>query len=478
MPFRKWNFLPFCGTRMGNAESDAKRGPNAPSNGVSALQRCLAHDFRSGKDAIQLGLFPHDPRFQGLITARFFSDFANAKCPNSNHRKQLELFEQWLFSLDSVAILNALWSAVKSTFPNESNETNLRNLLTYLYKLSLTTTLFKPKFNSANVNIEFENRHKEITNSESLESLFQDLFPSLLHREMGLSATFKHLLQQSVRVPTPSLDLPSRVFSDEQFWLLSNADLGVCQIMAPCTPTLLYSLAKMSQSWVKFVEKVDQYSAPVLIGIKTKTGHVLGAYIDGGLRESGSKYFGSPQTFLFSLCPTYFLCRASGNSDNFTILNLKANFVPTGLGFGGEEANHRLLIKSDLKTLVVTYSDKTYRPGELVDLKDEDGSLMFRKEVEMEEFEVWGLGDERDLKAQLRAKEREEDLKADARQVDRAKFADNAFDREFLVGGGGGTKPGGDRAGEAEAIRDQYLADKRAKELERRPVRRTSSASR
>eukprot|EP01053_Blabericola_migrator_P000776 Blabericola_migrator_1__775@NODE_1194_length_5151_cov_118_797600_g802_i1_p3_GENE_NODE_1194_length_5151_cov_118_797600_g802_i1NODE_1194_length_5151_cov_118_797600_g802_i1_p3_ORF_typecomplete_len277_score24_42TLD/PF07534_16/4_9e03TLD/PF07534_16/2_7e23_NODE_1194_length_5151_cov_118_797600_g802_i1113832 len=238
-------------------------------------------------------------------------------------------------------------------------------------------------------------------------------------------------------------------------------------------PTLLFSLCKHGQSWVRFVNQVDLYPAPILLCISTKAGEVFGAWIDGGLKESGTKYFGSSQTLLFALSPKLTTCPTSGSSENYTLLNLKSQFVPTGLAFGGSETTHRLRLNSNLRTVAITYSDRTYGPGELIDMRDEDGSLMFTKEVDMDDLEMWGFGDREALRTQTQARDARESMRADARQVDRAKLMDNDFDREMF---GGSVKVQGDRAEEVKMLRDEYRGEQRAKAAAKQMRKRSTSS--
>eukprot|EP01054_Gregarina_sp_Poly1_P003605 Gregarina_sp_Poly_1__3604@NODE_205_length_11479_cov_138_250613_g183_i0_p5_GENE_NODE_205_length_11479_cov_138_250613_g183_i0NODE_205_length_11479_cov_138_250613_g183_i0_p5_ORF_typecomplete_len446_score68_20TLD/PF07534_16/7_6e24MMS19_C/PF12460_8/0_13_NODE_205_length_11479_cov_138_250613_g183_i069458282 len=391
---------------MGNSKSS----PAIKQSPVSILQ-ALSSDYQSPQETIKQGLFPNDPHFLGAITVSIFNYFVTHQ-PSSRQRKQLESFEQWLLSLDASSLITILWTAVREAIPRDTKVESFWDLLSYMYKLSIQTNTFNSVFQSNGFHIDLENRYKELESNKQLECFFDDALPCLLARDIGLSVIFKYLLTTPVgeRRPKDNVIINSRVFDDEELFLLANSDLVAHPVLSRVSPILLFSIASFGQSWVRFVEKVDQYPAPILVGIKTKEGNILGAYIDGGLRESATKYFGTSQTFLFSLMPKYFLCRASGNSDNYIMMNLKSTYVTPGLGFGGDEQNHRLLVSADLRTLIVTYSDKTFKPGELIDLKDQDGSLMFRKEAEIEELELWGFGSDKDLKLQRRAKEREEDV--------------------------------------------------------------------
>eukprot|EP01056_Protomagalhaensia_sp_Gyna25_P000114 Protomagalhaensia_sp_Gyna_25__113@NODE_1056_length_2242_cov_31_924648_g841_i0_p1_GENE_NODE_1056_length_2242_cov_31_924648_g841_i0NODE_1056_length_2242_cov_31_924648_g841_i0_p1_ORF_typecomplete_len436_score55_19TLD/PF07534_16/5_4e25DNA_alkylation/PF08713_11/7_2DNA_alkylation/PF08713_11/28SUKH4/PF14435_6/7_8e03SUKH4/PF14435_6/0_18_NODE_1056_length_2242_cov_31_924648_g841_i0551362 len=371
-------------------------------------------------------------------------------------KKQFALFEEWVTAQDSPRLLRLL--ASKLGPPSVSTATQV---LTYVYALAVASDHFNPSFASVlSVSLNLDSSQTHLANSDIVE-LCRAVVPCLLQRPTGLSHMYQKLLQNGARKAGVGPQ-KSQILSDEELWIIANATPLANSCLTANPPVLLFSLDRHGMSWTRCVTQINHYQAPMVLAIKTKRGHVLGAFIDSGLEEAGAKYFGTAQTFLYALRPTHLLCLASGTGENYVTFNHKAQYVPTGLGFGGDESNHRLFLNSDLHTLAVTYSDKTYRLGELIPLRDEDGSLTYKKEVEIEEIEVWGYGSEADLIQQQRMVERHEELKADARQVDRAMFADNAFDREFLMGG---HKMHGARVGEVEAIQEEYRAERHAKEM-------------
>ncbi|KFH15476.1 TLD protein [Toxoplasma gondii MAS] len=286
------------------------------------------------------------------------------------------------------------------------------------------------------------------------------------------------------------LDGFSKIFTDETAVMLRLSSMIFA--FPPLTPWhRLYSSWKQGASFNRICSSVFFYDAPTVLVIKTKHGPVLGAMISTEWKDGGHVYMGDANCFLFSLEPQFQIIRPSGLGRNFVYINVKNQFYPRGIGFGGQPGCFRLWLDDEFQNCYCTKSDATYGPGVLVaskrarvrhqgDSRSEDsllsgakrtqslcsedkgpgeggglpaganGSLLsspdgdrddggheeqdvFHMPFEVLEVEVWGCGDASTRQQQLAANQRQEQLRQERRQVDKGRFAQNEFDREFLL---------------------------------------------
>lgn len=139
---------------------------------------------------------------------------------------------------------------------------------------------------------------------------------------------------------------------------------------------------------------------------------------------------GSRDNFLFTLYPDFNVYPCSGRDKAYQWLNTASFGLPHGIGFGGTKENCRLFIPESLDGCKALGSDLTYGPGSLID-KSYNGAF------EIETLEVWGTGGEDLIKKAIAGQGRKRDTVAhniqQARKVDKAQFANNTFDQEFLL---------------------------------------------
>lgn len=241
-------------------------------------------------------------------------------------------------------------------------------------------------------------------------------------------------------VPQPSravLTQPTRCLRDEFSFLLQHLTpefRGVPWVR-------LYATWKEGRSFNRFVNEVLYYPGVSVIAIRTTHNQILGACINCPWQESNGRYFGTLDTFLWGFEPRLVCRRASGLSENFVYLNTKNTFYPKGLGFGGKPECFRLWISEDLEDGYCCLSDTTYEAGTLypgIPNDTGDGSsdaAGFQMHFRLSELEVWVEADKEALRRQKQFADRDERIRLERRQVDRARFADNAFDREYLLEG-------------------------------------------
>ncbi len=137
---------------------------------------------------------------------------------------------------------------------------------------------------------------------------------------------------------------------------------------------------------------------------------------------------GSSNSFLFSLSPKYRVYRSkSPSGDSYQWLNMKSYSQPHGLGLGGTVDGFRLFIPDTLEGCIAMESCPTYEAGRLI-----DGG-----KFEIHTMEIWGCGGSEvvssALEAQAEERQTQDMLIHRARQVDKAAFFNNDFDREFLL---------------------------------------------
>ncbi len=101
---------------------------------------------------------------------------------------------------------------------------------------------------------------------------------------------------------------------------------------------LLYSSIRDGLSVATFQTKVIN-RGPFLIIIRDKLGHIFGGFCSQGLKKS-NQFYGTSDSFLFSLSPTLKLYRPSSNSKNvnFMYFNMEADAdkLYNGFGMGGQ----------------------------------------------------------------------------------------------------------------------------------------------
>jgi hypothetical protein len=164
-----------------------------------------------------------------------------------------------------------------------------------------------------------------------------------------------------------------------------------------------------------------------------KTGELFGLCCAASWKDS-NKTYGSAQNFLFALQPAMRIMRAHPGSKetDFQWLNERGYQMPHGFGCGSPERGFRLFLNEGLDACVAKSSDLNFEAGAML------GPTGTQGRFELAELQVYACGGdavvERGLQGRKLARQVAGEKLQKARQVDRAAFAENAFDREMLLG--------------------------------------------
>lgn len=233
---------------------------------------------------------------------------------------------------------------------------------------------------------------------------------------------------------------------------------------------LLYSSDRHGMSFNRVAHHLLGYDGPTCVLIRCADepqDTVLGMFAAQRWKDS-NRFYGSPDNILFTLSPELKIYRASGGSGasgasgagggsmpngntstNYQYLNMKTYGYPHGFGMGGHLERFRFFVpdtmdegRGDDKVCVANDSDLTYERGQLIAPSANLGFLTNINDIgtkfNIECLEVWACGGDEVISAGLSAQSKDRDVRAEninkARQCDKAAFAGNAFDQEFLLG--------------------------------------------
>ena len=187
-------------------------------------------------------------------------------------------------------------------------------------------------------------------------------------------------------------------------------------------------------SFTKLVQAITGYMGSMILVLKLDGDRLIGAHIGEDIRDNAN-FSGSMDTFLYSLVSGFktFKPEYGNMQGQYIYLNSKisksAKF-PKGLGFGGDKSSARLWLDFDLdRGSYVSDSCGTFETGKLVETAGHEVAITIVN------IEIWGCGGEKALQAQQKIKKSDEIRATNARKVDRTELANNAFNREHLLGG-------------------------------------------
>jgi len=174
------------------------------------------------------------------------------------------------------------------------------------------------------------------------------------------------------------------------------------------------------------------YEGPTVVVVQDADGNVFGALVSETWRECGV-FYGQPNSVLFSIKPSFSLrrCRTDGTSagtDHFQYLKIRGRQGHQGIGFGGDEYTLRLFLDRNFEECRAAKFDLTYDEGPI---RPADQPAIFKPNI----IECWGLGGEEAAQAQVLEHADIERMQLNRRKVDKKKFVENEFDRQFLLGG-------------------------------------------
>lgn len=229
----------------------------------------------------------------------------------------------------------------------------------------------------------------------------------------------------------------------------------------------LYASGVDGFSLYRLCHQILGWHGATAILLKSIHGEIFGAVLHEPWREWHTYYGGTgtddgDKSFLFALRPTLRICRfrrGPGARTDAQFLNTTSSKFK-GLALGSADGTPdcaRLAIPEALNDAVVHVrrSDLTFEPGDLAPLSGIADNAI----VSIDALEVWGLANDADAihKADAGRKDARQTRAEHVRRagkVDKAKFLENSFDREHLLGK---TFAGTAKESEFHRTRDQDL---------------------
>jgi len=145
---------------------------------------------------------------------------------------------------------------------------------------------------------------------------------------------------------------------------------------------LLYSSQNDGISFNRFCYHVyDRGPTIVLIKEKSISSRLFGAYCNDSWKKS-ARFYGTANTFLFSLSPEFKIYKATGINQNFMYCNSGSQQFPNGFGFGGQLEYFALFVASDFERGYSKDSTCTFNSP----------VLSSSENFEVDKVEVWGCG--------------------------------------------------------------------------------------
>ncbi|KAJ3237758.1 hypothetical protein HDU81_008997 [Chytriomyces hyalinus] len=163
---------------------------------------------------------------------------------------------------------------------------------------------------------------------------------------------FFDAVPQSLQIPTIVLSEPLLLSTEDLFVLSSNIkpqSRASTSSSSSLTPTqepwqLIYSTETNGKSWGSLTSKIEA-TGSLLILIRDSKGQTFGAYASSPL-ECCPRFYGTNDTFLFTLEPDLRIFRDVGVNSNYMYFNYGTATLPNGIGFGGQMSYFGLWIDS------------------------------------------------------------------------------------------------------------------------------------
>jgi len=275
--------------------------------------------------------------------------------------------------------------------------------------------------------------------SQALDSFFASQLP-LLADHVRLAVAQRRRLGAAKPLPTVE-PLPAESLLAPYKPVLCLAGLGPAEAWTPLFASRVDGLA-----FERLAQALLGYGGRVLLAVRDVRGLVFGAVSSCVWAETVVMTPCPPGGCLFQLAPALRVYAARPGRQPTVYLNSRSRTLPHGVGFGGDVRAPRLWLDQEFDACCARAFDDAYEPGALlggVDPADE----AFRVDA----VEVWGLGGTQARQEQARARADHERMLLNARKVDKRAFADNEFDRDYLLantfGGGAAAANGVKRTG-------------------------------
>ena len=248
----------------------------------------------------------------------------------------------------------------------------------------------------------------------------------------------------------PVLDKNSRIIDDASLKFLSGS---FSECISCSNWNRLFASFEDGLSFQTLCTGLEGYEGPTLVVIEDTNGCRFGALASAKWREDNAFYSGSSGA-LFSLYPVFYVyrrkptaatrnssSRGPNKSENVQYMNARSKTLPLGIGFGGElhlkqargdnVPHPRLWLDAEFDENFATLgtNDAVYEPGPLI------GDDVSRETFQVAYVEAWGLGGSDAMRGRESWRAQKDRLIQRQRKVDKAQFANNSFDREYLLKG-------------------------------------------
>jgi len=384
------------------------------------------------------GQKPHDPKSsesRSTVNEQLTAEAAAASKAAVINAIPMDDFDKMLIAVDQEQIDKICSGSSKCSqdYMNKlALDASVETIFQGIFKVNKVKTLVRG-FNAVR-------RDKDVFN----EAEFQDWCDSQLPLIADVLKDRVQLLCKQItpkRPFPPQLDNKSILIDDSALRFLSVA---FTEGYGALVWNRLFASFTDGLSFQAICTAVEGYEGPTMIVIQDSFGCRFGALATARWREE-TAFFTSSSGALFSVDPVFRVYRrrpvtSKPQSKNAQYMNSRSRTLPLGMGFGGElhaktaseTAPHpRLWIDAEFDTCFASSgsNDAVYEPGPLL------GDDLLRETFRVAQIEVWGLGGIDGMKSRDAWRAQKERMLLKQRQVDKSQFANNAFDREYLLNG-------------------------------------------
>ncbi len=323
---------------------------------------------------------------------------------------------------------------------------DLNILFQLVFDISFKCGNFSPCFLTNSLQ-EFSNKHdmpNAVDTENRINSISFDSFEKWCSTNVpSLHEPLRHTLMTRL-FNSPSL--PPILMGEKKRESISSSEiismtevfaLSCCDARCQGPWDMLFSSNQNGMSFDSLAHTLIGYAGPTLLVVLDSEGNVFGGLSSEPWRESG-QFFGRSDSIMFSLQPHFAAIRArsenfSSDAENYQYLKVRGRQGLLGLGYGGDmKRGPRFFLDHNFENCHASDFCLTYDQGAL--RTGSNDKLSINSEFTPIIIECWGFGGEDAKNAQAKERNDLNRIQTDMRTVDRRKFCNNEFDREFLLG--------------------------------------------